>query len=215
MHTKRTEDHLVVRWGRGWNALLYEWIMKQQQQQLYSGGSGNTRILGFSGTTRSEFGSIIDYKTVEPFGCKMSTSLKYWLKSRIKTLGSDGSGTIPEIWVCTRHIPRVGGVSKLFCGGKLLYVGSTFSTPIEGNRKWKYVFMITPKWNSFDNILLSKQSAIKHIFHFVVTFLVLFEKLKYFLYYYSIANVVNGRKKGHKTEKYYCCKQLQTTFWRP
>ena len=55
--------------------------------------------------------------------------------------------------------------------------------------------MITPKWNSFDNILLSKQSAIKHIFHFVVTFLVLFEKLKYFLYYYSIANVVNGRKK--------------------
>ena len=126
-------------------------------------------------------GSIIDYKTVEPFGCKMSTSLKYWLKSRIKTLGSDGSSTIPEIWVCTRHIPRVGGVWKLFCGGKLLYVGSTFSTPIEGNRKWKYVFMITPKWNSFDNILLSKQSAIKHIFHFVVTFLVLFEKLKYFL----------------------------------
>ena len=127
MHTKRTEDHLVVRWGRGWNALLYEWIMKQQQQQLYSGGSGNTRILGFSGTTRSEFGSIIDYKTVEPFGCKISTNLKYWLKSRIKTLGSDGSSTIPEIWVCTRHIPRVGGVSKLFCGGKLLYVGSTFS----------------------------------------------------------------------------------------
>ena len=40
--------------------------------------------------------------------------------------------------------------------------------------------MITPKWNSFDNILLSKQSAIKHIFHFVVTFLVLFEKLKYY-----------------------------------
>ena len=72
--------------------------------------------------------------------------------------------------------------------------------------------MITPKWNSFDNILLSKQSAIKHIFHFVVTFLVLFEKLKYYLYYYSIANVVNGRKKGHKTEKYYCSKQLQTTF---
>ena len=40
--------------------------------------------------------------------------------------------------------------------------------------------MITPKWNSFDNILLSKQSAIKHIFHFFVTFLVLFEKLKYY-----------------------------------